>query len=496
MAISAKFEADFSQFTAAVKGAEGSLKSLETGAKTLGPAILASLASTEVRRFATDVKNVAAEFIGAFAEEEAAVSRLTTALKAQGAFTPELAKQYADLGAAFQQTTRFSDDAIYSTQALLVQVGGVMPGQMKDALTAITNLAAGLGPQVGGLEGAALLVAKAFSSDGEALGRLKVILGDAIPKGAGMAEVLGAINSKFGGQAQADLETASGSWAQLNNIMGDFKEKVGGLLLEALTPLMRAFQAMPDGMQTVVVGLIALGTALAPLAISAAALTAVLTPLAAALGITMVGSLAALGALLVPAGIVIGGIVAVYLAFKNWDKITAIAQSVYNGVKTWLVDKFDAIVAGIRAKIEAVVSTFRGLYEQVVGHSIIPDLMTGIGKEMGRLDSVMVRPIQVATGAAIESLSGLTGFLTESERAYQQAGGFINFAGSAQNMLDRQTGSGMWAGAAGGGGSFGGGGGVSVTNVFNVVDTEANIVRRVSDAITQSLKQSLPLRSA
>jgi hypothetical protein len=33
----------------------------------------------------------------------------------------------------------------------------------------------------------------------------------------------------------------------------------------------------------------------------------------------------------------------------------------------------------------------------------------------------------------------------------------------------------------------GGGGGVTVTNVFNIVDTESNITRRVSDHITRSI---------
>src|SRR6185436_14758247 len=141
---------------------------------------------TEIRRFVTDVKAAAQEFIGAFAEEQAATNRLTQALKTQGTFTPELAKQYAELGAEFQRTTAFSDDAMFAMMALLVQVGQVMPDQMKAALTAAANLSSGSGGLIN-LENATMLVSKAFSSGGESLGKLKAILGETAPKGNDMA---------------------------------------------------------------------------------------------------------------------------------------------------------------------------------------------------------------------------------------------------------------------------------------------------------------------
>jgi hypothetical protein len=87
------------------------------------------------------------------------------------------------------------------------------------------------------------------------------------------------------------------------------------------------------------------------------------------------------------------------LAWKNWDTITGIAQRVYEGVKAWLVDKFNAIVDSIKAKVAAVTGFFGDMYDKVIGHSFVPDMVDGIGVHFGRLDQVMVSPAKAATDA-------------------------------------------------------------------------------------------------
>jgi hypothetical protein len=430
MAISAKFEADFSQFTEAVKGAEGSLKALETGAKSVGPAILASLASTELRRFGSDVAQVAKEFIGAFAEEEAATKKLTVALQAQGTFTPELAKQYKDLAAEFQNTTAFSDDMVIGMEALMVQVGGVMPTQMNAALTAATNLSAGLGID---LHAATLAVAKGFEGGSTALLKMVPSLKSVIKEGASMDEVLAIINTRFSGQATAQLETYTGQVAQLNNKMGDFKEKVGELLLTGLTPLMNAFTSMPESMQIVILGTVALVTALTPLALSIGALTPIIMGLVGAIGgaAGLSGALATLVPFIGPAGIIAAGFIAWYQVFKNLDvfiwaakhtwemlatsfqtaasAITGAAQAVYEGVKTWLVDRFQVIVDWVQTKIDRIVAAFRAMQQIITGGSIVPDMMGEIAAEFQKLDRIMVQPVIKATQLTVGEFQGMSG---------------------------------------------------------------------------------------
>ena len=86
-------------------------------------------------------------------------------------------------------------------------------------------------------------------------------------------------------------------------------------------------------------------------------------------------------------------------------------QRLYTGVKTWLLDKLGGVFDGVRAKVEAVKGYFFGLYDAVVGHSYVPDMVDGIRDQMARLDAVMVDPAKKATakvGDAMREMAGST----------------------------------------------------------------------------------------
>lgn len=166
---------------------------------------------------------------------EAAQSKLNAALRQQGTFTPEIVGQYGELSTAMQQTTVFSDDLTTEMQALLVQVGGVMPSAMKGALKASADLASGLGID---LQQATTLVAKAAAGHTETLGRYGITVSDAELKSKGFAAVLEAINRQFGGQAAAQAQTYAGSVQQLANAWDNLKEAIGRKII--LDPIILA----------------------------------------------------------------------------------------------------------------------------------------------------------------------------------------------------------------------------------------------------------------
>ena len=86
---------------------------------------------------------------------------------------------------------------------------------------------------------------------------------------------------------------------------------------------------------------------------------------------------------------------------------TAAVKALYDGVKTWLLDRLNAIWDSVKVKIETVKGWFFGLYDAVVGHSYIPDMVDGIETHIARLDGVMVRPIAEATAKAGEAFRAL-----------------------------------------------------------------------------------------
>lgn len=74
--------------------------------------------------------------------------------------------------------------------------------------------------------------------------------------------------------------------------------------------------------------------------------------------------------------------------------------SMVKGIGTAITGRLNAIWDGAKAKIDQVKGWFFGLYDAVVGHSYVPDMVDGIAAEMARLDKVMVQPVKGATSKA------------------------------------------------------------------------------------------------
>lgn len=162
--------------------------------------------------------------VESFAAAEAAEKKMTVALQAQGAATPAAVAAMNDLAGNYQNTTKYSDDLISETEALLIQIGGVLPAEMDKALEASTDLASGLGID---LTTAATMVAKAFEGNTASLQKYGVQIDSAKVKAEGMPVVLDAIRERFGGQAAAELDTYAGKLAHVANSWDNVKEAIG-----------------------------------------------------------------------------------------------------------------------------------------------------------------------------------------------------------------------------------------------------------------------------
>lgn len=87
------------------------------------------------------------------------------------------------------------------------------------------------------------------------------------------------------------------------------------------------------------------------------------------------------------------------------DTVIRLVSQLADGVKTYMSDKLLAIFNKVKAGIEEVKGYFRGLYDAVVGHSYIPDMVEEIGDHMRNLDVTMTAPARnavVNTGRVIE----------------------------------------------------------------------------------------------
>lgn len=91
-----------------------------------------------------------------------------------------------------------------------------------------------------------------------------------------------------------------------------------------------------------------------------------------------------------------------------FPEVVSWARQTFEGVKAWLLDRFTALVRGVIEKIRSVGQAFYDLYDKVVGHSYIPDMVIAIAEWMGpRLQDAMVLPVMDATATTASAFDGM-----------------------------------------------------------------------------------------
>lgn len=253
----AYYKAAGKEVPAEIRKIADATKDAATKHESLGAAVGKNIAAyaagfatlATAKRLLSEVGQFVGESVTAYAAQETAIKKMTTALVAQGAATPGVVRQNKELASQIQRTTVYSDELILEMQALLVEVGNVAPTEMGKALTAATDLASGLGVD---LRTATMLVGKAFAGETGTLKRYGIVLDETELKTKGVAAVLDAVNEKFGGQAAAQLDTYTGRVQSMANAWDDVKESIGkviatsGAIQGFLADTTRAFQQFAD----------------------------------------------------------------------------------------------------------------------------------------------------------------------------------------------------------------------------------------------------------
>lgn len=98
----------------------------------------------------------------------------------------------------------------------------------------------------------------------------------------------------------------------------------------------------------------------------------------------------------------------------------------YEGVRQWMTGRLFEVFEGVIRKVKGVSDAFFKLYDAVVGHSYVPDMVTEVGEWMARLDDLMVKPAQRAAALTAEAFeqarerarAAVQGLLTDDERDF------------------------------------------------------------------------------
>lgn len=207
-------------------GAE-SLKTIGDGLESIGKLATAAFGT---------LSGLVIASIKAYGDQEKATNSLNQSLVTQGIYTADLSKKYTELAAALQKKSTFADEEIIQAQSTLQSYLGqtqVTEGVVKATL----DLAAAKGID---LNSAAQLVGKSIGTETNALAKQGIQLSDGASKTERLAEVVGKLSSKFGGQAEAQTKGV-GSLIVMKNQMGEVLELIGERLAPVVVILAQYF---------------------------------------------------------------------------------------------------------------------------------------------------------------------------------------------------------------------------------------------------------------
>jgi hypothetical protein len=197
---------------------------IETTAGVFLGKMLFSAASSAAGAVKNLAKSLISDGVKAAQAQEDAVNKLNSALRITGKFSEETSKDLQEFASALQRTSRFGDEVILKNMGIMQSLTNLSKDGLKQATSASLDMAAALGMD---LSSASNLVAKAVAGQTSALTRYGIQVQKGATEAETFANVMNALNEKFGGAAAMDVKTFSGSVDQLGNTFGDLKEEIG-----------------------------------------------------------------------------------------------------------------------------------------------------------------------------------------------------------------------------------------------------------------------------
>lgn len=271
------------------------------------------------------------------AEDAASFERLKKAVENTG--TP-FAQFEGSLNAqiSLAQKRAFTDDqARNSLSLLMAQTGDASEAQKRFALAMDLSRGAGID-----LETASKLLGKVTEENISVLGRYGITM----KEGATEADLFGAVQEKFGGQAETFANSAAGQGEAVKIAMSEAQESIGYLLLPAMA-------ALTNVLNTAVIPAIGFLTNHADILIPvlagvATAIAVALVPATWAYVSALVAQAAAFvvaNAGLILIGVAIAAVVAgVIIAVRHWDEI----KEAMGRFADFVMDKFQSMVGWLQ----------------------------------------------------------------------------------------------------------------------------------------------------
>jgi hypothetical protein len=162
--------------------------------------------------------------------QQNAINDLNRSLAASGQFTAKASQDFQNFASALQNTSTFGDEVILKNAALIQSLGNLDSNGLKRATLAAANLSAALGID---LTSASTLVGKAAAGNVSAFSRYGLSIKTAATASETFSNALTVLEGKFGGAAEAQLNTFQGQITRTANAFDDILEGIGGAITKS-----------------------------------------------------------------------------------------------------------------------------------------------------------------------------------------------------------------------------------------------------------------------
>ncbi len=192
--------------------------------------------------------------VGEASEMEQATAQLDAVLRSTGGAAGVTKDQALELASAYQETTRYSDDAILSAENMLLTFTNIGSEVFPDATQAVLDMATATGTDA---VAASVQLGKALNDPINGISALqrvgvtftdeqKNVIASMVETGniAGAQKIiLEELNREFGGSAAAAGATFAGTIDRIKNQLNDIKESIGTAVLPIVQELADKFLA-------------------------------------------------------------------------------------------------------------------------------------------------------------------------------------------------------------------------------------------------------------
>jgi hypothetical protein len=276
-----------------------------------------------------------------FSHSQDVSAQLQAVLQSTGGVAGVTAKQAEDLAHSFQNVTQFSDETVGSAENMLLTFTNIGRNIFPQATQATLDLAQAMGVDT---REAAIQVGKALNDPvigTQNLRRVGVEFNQTtqdtikalVDEGKGMEAqkmILAELTKEFGGSATAAGKTFAGQMKILGNQIDDVKERIGGVLAQAISPFVQGIGNFVTNNQQLVTSLVVAGLAAGGFAAAVIAVAG-----AIAIAVTIIGG--PLTLVLAGISLLFGGVV--FAAVQKFQqKMADTTKTVVNGSKQMASD--------------------------------------------------------------------------------------------------------------------------------------------------------------